>query len=114
MKNKKTHGGLGQLTIPIIALALLVLFNVVRDLIFIYYFKDPNYVSFFSIEFTRNNLDNTVLEVNLISIINGASELAILAMGMTLVTAACGGQDISVGAAEAIAGSVFVKVLKSS
>ena len=34
-------------------------------------------------------------------------------MGMTLVTAACGGQDISVGAAAAIAGSTFVKVLKS-
>ncbi|MBO4399009.1 MAG: ABC transporter permease, partial [Lachnospiraceae bacterium] len=35
-------------------------------------------------------------------------------IGMTLVTAACGGQDISVGAAAAIAGSVFVKVLKSA
>jgi simple sugar transport system permease protein len=34
-------------------------------------------------------------------------------MGMTLVTAASGGQDISVGALAAIAGSVFVKVLKS-
>jgi simple sugar transport system permease protein len=35
-------------------------------------------------------------------------------MGMTLVTAACGGQDISVGAMAAIAGSTFVKVLKAS
>lgn len=33
-------------------------------------------------------------------------------MGMTLVTAASGGQDISVGALAAIAGSVFVKVIK--
>ncbi len=49
---------------------------------------------------------------NLISILNGASELAILAMGMTLVTSASGGQDISVGATAAIAGSVFVKVLR--
>lgn len=113
-KNKRSFGGLGQLTIPVIALALLILFNLVRDLIFIYYLKVPNYVSFFSIELTKNNLDNMVLAGNLISIINGASELAILAMGMTLVTAACGGQDISVGAAAAIAGSVFVKVLKSS
>ena len=32
---------------------------------------------------------------------------------MTLVTAASGGQDISVGAAAAIAGSTFVKILKS-
>ena len=115
MKNKKkSFGGLGQLTIPVIALCLLVIFNLVRDMLFIYYFKDPNYVSFFSIELTKNNLDNMVLAGNLISIINGASELAILAMGMTLVTAACGGQDISVGAAAAIAGSVFVKIIKMS
>ena len=95
-------GGLGQLTIPIIAILLLVIFNLIRD------------PSFFSIGIAHNSDGNMVLAGNLISIINGASELAILAMGMTLVTAACGGQDISVGAAAAIAGSVFVKVLKSS
>lgn len=94
-------GGLGQLTIPLIAIALLVIFNLIRD------------PSFFSIELTLNNNGNTVLSGNLISIINGASELVVLAMGMTLVTAACGGQDISVGAAAAIAGSAFVKILKS-
>jgi simple sugar transport system permease protein len=55
-----------------------------------------------------------VLAGNLVSIINGASELAILAMGMTLVTAACGGQDISVGAAAAIAGSVFVRIIRGA
>ena len=93
--------GLGQLTIPIIAIIILVGFNL---------FRDP---SFFSIEITQNNEGNNVLSGNLISIINGASELAILAMGMTLVTAACGGQDISVGAAAAIAGSAFVKILKA-
>ena len=32
---------------------------------------------------------------------------------MTLVTSASGGQDISVGATAAIAGSVFVKVLRN-
>ncbi|MBR4778018.1 MAG: ABC transporter permease [Lachnospiraceae bacterium] len=93
--------GLGQLTIPIIAIIILIVFNL---------FRDP---SFFSIEITQNNEGNNVLSGNLISIINGASELAILAMGMTLVTAACGGQDISVGAAAAIAGSAFVKILKA-
>ena len=88
--------------IPLIALGLLVIFNLIRD------------PSFFSIETKLNNNGNTVLAGNLISIINGASELAILAMGMTLVTAACGGQDISVGAAAAIAGSVFVKIIRST
>jgi simple sugar transport system permease protein len=101
-KNKIFTKGLGQLTIPVIAIALLVIFNLIRD------------PSFFSVGLSHNNDGNIVLAGNLISIINGASELAILAMGMTLVTAACGGQDISVGAAAAIAGSVFVKVLKSS
>ena len=100
-QNKKKQISLGQLTIPIVAIALLVIFNLIRD------------PGFFSIELMHNNNGNIVLAGNLISIINGASELAVLAMGMTLVTAACGGQDISVGAAAAIAGSVFVKVLKS-
>ncbi|MCR5476330.1 MAG: ABC transporter permease [Lachnospiraceae bacterium] len=104
MKNqskKLFSGGLGQLTIPVVAIALLVVFNLIRD------------PGFFSIGLSHNNDGNIVLAGNLISIINGASELAVLAMGMTLVTAACGGQDISVGAAAAIAGSVFVKILKS-
>ena len=81
---------------------MLIIFNLIRD------------PGFFSIETKLNNAGNTVLAGNLISIINGASELAILAMGMTLVTAACGGQDISVGAAAAIAGSVFVKVIRGA
>ena len=104
MGNKKRSAFLqknSQLLIPIIALLILIIFNLIRD------------PSFFSIGLTTNNTGNTVLQGNLISILNGASELVILAMGMTLVTAASGGQDISVGALAAIAGSAFVKVLKS-
>jgi len=89
-----------QLLIPLIAVVLLVIFNL---------FRDP---SFFSIGIAANNSGFPVLQGNLISILNGASELVILSMGMTLVTAASGGQDISVGALAAIGGSVFVKVLK--
>ena len=96
----KASGGLGQLLIPLVALAILILFNVFRD------------ISFFSIGMKVNNSGNIVLTGNLISIIDSASELAIIAMGMTLVTAACGGQDISVGAVGAISGAVFVKVLQ--
>jgi len=91
-----------QLAIPLFALFLLVIFNAFRDL------------SFFSITVNTNNFGNTVLSGNLISILNGASELAILAIGMTLVTSATKGQDISVGAAAAIAGSVFVRVLRAN
>ena len=97
-KATKKSGGLGQLMIPLVALAILVLFNLIRD------------PSFFSIEMATNNSGNQVLSDNLISIIDSASGLAIIAMGMTLVTAACGGQDISVGAVGAIAGAFFVKI----
>jgi len=91
-----------QLIIPLVALIALIVFNLFRD------------ISFFSVEFVVNNAGNTVLSGNLINIISNASALAILAMGMTLVTAASRGQDISVGAAAAIAGSVFVRIILSN
>ena len=103
MKNKKTShffSNNSQLLIPIIAILIIVIFNL---------FRDP---SFFSVGIAANNNGYPVLQGNLISILNGASELVVLSMGMTLVTSASGGQDISVGALAAIAGSVFVKVLK--
>lgn len=90
-----------QLIVPLIAILILVVFNLIRD------------PSFFSVGISANNNGDPVLQGNLISILNGASELVVISMGMTLVTAACGGQDISVGALAAIAGSVFVVVLKS-
>ena len=100
--NKKKNGASGfrQLLIPLVALGILIVFNLIRD------------VSFFSVTMRVNNSGNIVLTGNLISVIDSASELAIIAMGMTLVTAACGGQDISVGAVGAISGAVLVKVLQ--
>lgn len=100
-QKKKGAGGLGQLLIPLVALGILIVFNLFRD------------INFFSIGMRVNNSGNMVLTGNLISIIDSASELAIIAMGMTLVTAACGGQDISVGAVGAISGAVLVKVLQA-
>ena len=97
----RKSGGLGQLLIPLVALALLLLFNLIRD------------PGFYAIGLAVNNSGNRVLTGNIVSIVDSASELAIIAMGMTLVTAACGGQDISVGAVGTIAGSIFVKVLKA-
>ncbi len=91
-----------QLIIPLIALFLIIVFNLIRD------------IDFFSLIVTTNNEGNPVLSGNIISILNGASELVILAIGMTIVTAASKGQDISVGAASAIAGSVFVSVLRGN
>lgn len=88
-----------QLLIPLAALLLLALFNLIAD------------PSFYRITMGVNSLGNPVLSGYLITILDNGSELAILAIGMTLVTAASGGQDISVGAAIAIAGSVILRVL---
>jgi len=91
-----------QLIIPLIALLLLIIFNLIRD------------VEFFSITIKTDNFGNSVLSGNLISILNGASAVAIMSIGMTLITSSCKGQDISVAALAAIAGSVFVSVLLSN
>lgn len=88
-----------QIIIPLIALVVLALVNLIAD------------PSFFKISFVTNNAGETVASGSLITILDCGSELAILAIGMTLVTAASGGQDISVGATIAIAGSAMLRVL---
>ena len=88
-----------QIFIPIAALLVLIVVNLIAD------------PSFFAVKLDTNSAGNPVLSGNLITILDNASELAILAIGMTLVTAASGGQDISVGATIAIAGSVTLRVL---
>lgn len=88
-----------QIFIPIAALLLLALFNLIVD------------PSFYKITLGYNSAGDPVLSGNLMTILDYGSELAILAIGMTLVTAASGGQDISVGAGIAIAGSVVLRVL---
>lgn len=88
-----------QLFIPLAALALLVLYNLITN------------PSFFAITMKENSQGNPVLTGNVISVLDNASELVILAIGMTLVTASSGGQDISVGAAMAIAGSVILRLV---
>ena len=96
MLNRLVHR---QIFIPIAALLVLVVFNLIAD------------PSFFAVKLEQSSAGYPVLSGNLITILDNASELAILAIGMTLVTAASGGQDISVGAMIAIAGSVVLRVL---
>ena len=62
--------------------------------------------NFFSIE-----IRDGVLYDYLIDIINRASELVILAMGMTLVVSASAGTDISVGATMAVSAAVCCNIL---
>jgi simple sugar transport system permease protein len=89
------------LFVPFICLGLVLLFNLITN------------VGFFEISIKRNNVGNWILAGNLISVLNNASELVMLAIGMTLITSASGGQDISVGACVAIAGGVILKLLAS-
>ena len=88
-----------QVFIPLAALLILALFNLIMD------------PSFFKITLGYNSVGDPVLSGYLMTILDYGSELAILAIGMTLVTAASGGQDISVGATIAIGGSVILRVL---
>lgn len=83
-----------HLFMPIVCLIIVLLVNVL---------KRP--------DFFKISINNGVLYGYLIDIINRASELVILAIGMTLVTAASGGQDISVGAVMAVAAAVCCEIL---
>ena len=97
---KRLKGSLGALAMPLVALGVLILFNLIRCAVI-------GDFHFFAISVASDD-KGSVLSGNIISIIDSASVLAIISMGMTLVTAACGGQDISVGAVGAIAGAFFV------
>ena len=83
-----------RLFLPVVCLIAVLLLNVI---------KTPD---FFNV-----SIRNGVLYGYIIDVINRASELVILAIGMTLVTAASGGQDISVGAIMAVAAAVCCQIL---
>lgn len=83
-----------RLFLPLVCLAIVLLINII---------KTP---TFFEI-----SIKNGVLYGYIIDIINRGSELVILAIGMTLVVAASGGTDISVGAVSSVAGAVCVFIL---
>jgi len=91
-----------SLFIPIAFLVFLLLINI---------FINP---SFLIISLGRDSNNNPVLVGNLINILSNATELVILAIGMTLVTSSSRGQDISVGATVAIVGGVIMRVLCGS
>ncbi|WP_230399199.1 ABC transporter permease [Novisyntrophococcus fermenticellae] len=61
--------------------------------------------------FFKISINNGVLYGYIIDVINRSSELVILAVGMTLVTAASGGQDISVGAVMAVSAAICCQIL---
>lgn len=84
-----------QLFLPITAMAAVVAFSV---------FVIPNFLEF--------KIVNGVFYGYIIDVVNRASELVILALGMTLVAAASAGADISVGAVSAVSGAVCIVLLR--
>lgn len=80
--------------LPLVCLAAVLLANVIQT---------P--------DFFRVSMNNGVLYGYVVDVVNRASELVILAIGMTLVTAASGGQDISVGAVMAVSGAICCQIL---
>lgn len=86
MKNVWKSFKKNPLFLPIICMILVLLINL---------FKDPG---FFSI-----GVKNGVLYGRLIDVLNRGSEIAILAIGQTLVVAVSAGTDISVGSVMALA-----------
>lgn len=83
-----------RLFLPLFCLLLVLLSNLI---------KTPG---FFEV-----TIKNGVLYGYIIDVINRASDLVILAVGMTLVVAASGGTDISVGAVMSVAGAVCCYIL---
>lgn len=82
------------LFLPILCLVLVLIANLIQT------------PSFFKI-----TIQNHVLYGYLIDILNRSSGLIVMAVGMTLVVAASGGADISVGAVSALGGAICVSVL---
>nr|WP_139348809.1 ABC transporter permease [Clostridium sp. Marseille-P2415] len=83
-----------RLFLPLFCLVLVLLSNLI---------KTP---AFFEV-----TIKNGVLYGYIIDVINRASDLVILAVGMTMVVAASGGTDISVGAVMSVAGAVCCYIL---
>lgn len=86
-----------RLIFPLVVLLIVVIQNVITT------------PSFFNISIT-----NGLLSGYIPNILDEASELVIVTLGMTLITAACGGQDISVGAIMAISASFCGLMLNGS
>lgn len=85
-----------RLFLPILCFILVLLINVI---------KTP---TFFEV-----SIKNGVLYGYIIDVINRASELVILAVGMTLVVASSGGTDISVGAVMSVSAAICCFILSA-
>ncbi len=89
------------LFLPVVAMILVMLVNIIYDV------SNGN----FAFNFFTISIRNGVLYGRLIDILNRGSEVAILAIGMTLVVSASAGTDISVGSVMSLAASFCCMLL---
>ena len=90
-----------RLFLPIFCMLLVLCVNMIYDLV-----QGNDFYNFFKITLT-----NDLLSGRIINILNRGSEVAILAIGMTLVVSASAGTDISVGSVMALSAGVCCTLL---
>ena len=90
-----------RLFLPVFCMILVLCINMIYDLSI-----GHNFYNFFEITMT-----NGMLNGRIINILNRGSEVAILAIGMTLVVSASAGTDISVGSVMALSAGVCCTLL---
>lgn len=101
MSNKLKKITSMQLFLPIFCMILVMAANILYDA------ANGN----FALNFFTISIKNGVLYGRLIDILNRGSEIAILAIGMTLVVSASAGTDISVGSVMSLAASFCCMLL---
>ncbi len=90
-----------QLFLPVFSMILVMLINVLFDVM-----DGKSALDFFSI-----TIKNGVLYGRIVDILNRGSEIAILALGMTLVVSASAGTDISVGSVMSLSGGMCCMII---
>ncbi|MDO5702735.1 MAG: ABC transporter permease [Lachnospiraceae bacterium] len=107
--NKKTIWSRARnwsLLLPVVSLLLVMAVNIIHDIMI-----GANPLSFFMITLRETTGNGTILYGRIIDILNRGSEVAILAIGMTLVVSSSSGTDISVGSVMSLCASFCCMLL---
>ncbi|MBO6149143.1 MAG: ABC transporter permease [Lachnospiraceae bacterium] len=94
------------LLLPVVSLILVMAVNIIHDAA-----TGINPLSFFIITLNETTNSGSILYGRIIDILNRGSEVAILALGMTLVVSSSAGTDISVGSVMSLAASFCCMLL---
>ncbi len=95
-----------SLFLPVMSLLLVMAVNIIHDVAI-----GANPLSFFMITLRQTTGNGTILYGRIIDILNRGSEVAILALGMTLVVSSSAGTDISVGSVMSLCASFCCMLL---